>query len=101
MDSSLTRRDALKGIISAGTVACVQPATALQPDSPITLPSGHVEISLTTISPQTVRITVQSIAGGELLPLAADGALQTESPGHLVARVRSLFGTRKIGRAHV
>ena len=66
MDSSLTRRDALKGMISAGTIALVQPAKSLERDSPITLTSSQVEIALATISPQTVRITVQPIVGGEV-----------------------------------
>ena len=103
MDSSLTRRDALKGMISAGTIALVQPATALQQESAITVSSGQVEVSLTTVSPKTVRITVQVFEGGEVALLPVDGAVVTERPGQTVARIRSLSGSRTIqcGDLHV
>jgi alpha-glucosidase (family GH31 glycosyl hydrolase) len=103
MESSLTRRDALKGMISAGAIAFVKPATALQQDSPITVSSGQVEIALTTISPKTVRISVQPVDGVTVSPLPVDGALEAEKPGQAVARIRSLSGSRTIqcGDLHV
>ncbi len=106
MDSSLTRREALKGMISAGTIALVQPASALQPESPITLSSGPVEVALATFSPHTVRITIQSIESGPAASLLNDDALDTnkpEQPGRQVMRVHALSGASvfQCGELHV
>jgi hypothetical protein len=45
MDSPLTRRNALKGMISAGTLALIQPTSSLAQEPPISLSSGPIEIA--------------------------------------------------------
>ena len=116
MDSSFNRRDALKGMLSAGAMALVQPASALphaspsqkslSQESPISVGASPVELALTAISPLTVRITVQAIEAGSVAPLPVDGALVKEQWGRPSARLRTLTGSRtvkcgEIGRAHV
>ena len=96
MDSPLTRRNALKGMISAGTLALIQPTSSLAQEPPISLSSGPIEIALTTISPRTVRITVQPIEAGGIQPLPVDGALVKEQWGTPIARLREFRGSRTI-----
>jgi len=104
MDTSLTRRDALKGLFSAGTIALVQPASALPQDSPILLSANPVELTITTVSPHTARITIRPIEDGAAVPLPVDGALVTEQSEKQPAfRIRSLSGpsTFQCGTLHV
>jgi len=99
LHDSLTRRAALKGMLSAGTLALARPAAAMLPDSP----ADPLEISLFAVSPRTVRITVQPLRNGEPVPLPADGALVDASPKSPIARLRNFSGTRTIqcGRQRV
>lgn len=94
MASSFSRRDALRGMVSAGTLALIEPASALLPELPLSIASGPIEISVTAVSPRTVRITVQATEGGKAVPLVSDGALLDRSWGSPVARVRALSGSR-------
>ena len=102
MNDSLSRRAALKGMLSAGTLALTRPAT-----SPLHMlsdaMSGELEISLFSINPHTVRITVQPVREGVAAPLPSDGALIESLPASPVARLRSFHGTRNIrcGELHV
>jgi alpha-glucosidase (family GH31 glycosyl hydrolase) len=95
MENSFTRRDALKGIISAGTVALVQPASALAQEGPINVSSKPVEVIVTPISAHTVRITVQPVAGENNASIN-DGALVKEQWGKPIARLRSLKGPHTV-----
>lgn len=96
MDSPFTRRDALKGMISTGAAALIKPPSALVHASPILISSRPVEVTLTSISAQTVRITVQVIQDGKILPLPDDAALCKEQWGRPVERVRAIDGARTI-----
>jgi hypothetical protein len=69
MDSPFTRRDALKGMVSTGAAALIKPPSTLAHSSPILISSRPVEVTLTSITAQTVRITVQAIQEGKTLPL--------------------------------
>lgn len=103
MNDSLTRRAALKGMLSTGTLALTRPAASpLQMLSPAET-SGEMEISLFSINPHTVRITVQPIREGGAAPLLSDGAVLESLPTSPVARLRSFHGTRNIrcGEMHV
>ena len=104
MDSPFTRRDALKGMISTGAAALIKPPSRLVDASSSILISSHpVEVTLTSVSAQTVRITVQAIQDGKTLPLPVDGALCKEQWGQPVAKVRSINGphTTKCGDLRV
>lgn len=93
MDSPFTRRDTLKGMISAGTLAWVKATSAIAQESPISLSSGPVEIALTTITPRTVRISVQPVVAGRAASLPVDGALVKEQWGRPLIRLRTLAGS--------
>jgi alpha-glucosidase (family GH31 glycosyl hydrolase) len=96
MDNPFTRRDALKGMISTGAAALIGPPSTLVHASPILIASRPVEVSLTSICAQTVRITVQPIQDGKTLPIPDDGALCKEQWGAPVERVRTLDGSRVV-----
>ena len=94
MDDALTRRDAIRGMVSTGTLALIKPASTLAQEPALAASSDQVEISLTTISPRTVRITAQLVKDGQTVPLQSDGALLDEHWGSPFARLRALSGSR-------
>ncbi len=91
MENSLTRRDALKGILTAGAVAIAKPASALSPED-LQISAQPAEIVITPVSAHTVRVTIQRVTE-ENAALLTDGALIKEQFGKPVARVRSVAGT--------
>jgi alpha-glucosidase (family GH31 glycosyl hydrolase) len=94
MDDALTRRDAIRGMVSTGALALIKPASTLAQEPALAASSDQVEISLTTISPRTVRITAQLVKDGQTVPLQSDGALLDEHWGSPFARLRALSGSR-------
>src|SRR5258708_3825198 len=89
---SMTRRRALKdGATAIGAVA-VSRSLAVAQDSPIQVAGRPVEIVLTSISPQTVRVTIQPLENGRVPPAVPDGALVREDFEDPVQRVRNLRG---------
>ena len=96
MSDTFNRRDVLGGLVSAGTLALVTPASALLQQTPLRLASQPVEVSLASLGSQTVRITVQAIKDGQALPLPSDGALLDEHLGTPIARLRELSGSRTL-----
>src|SRR5487761_2157393 len=103
MKDSFSRRDAIKGVASAGTLALIKPASAMLPESPLVVNSAEVEIAVTTVSARTVRITVQPVRDGRAVPLPSDGALLREEWDQHVARMRTLSSARTLpsGNLHV
>lgn len=103
MHDSLTRRTALKGMLSTGTLALARPAAALLPTTSLAEESGEVEMALFSINAYTVRITVRAAGEGKAEAPAPDGALVDTLPADPVARLRSFHGTRNIrcGELHI
>jgi alpha-glucosidase/alpha-D-xyloside xylohydrolase len=83
-------------MLSTGAAALIKPPSTLGRTSAIQLSSRPVEVTLTSISAETVRITVQGLEDGETLPLPEDGALCKDQWGRAVARVRAIEGSRTI-----
>jgi alpha-glucosidase (family GH31 glycosyl hydrolase) len=96
MKDSFTRRDALKGMVSAGTLALMKPASAVVQEPALAAAADQVEISITSISPRTVRITAQPLRDGQVVPLSSDGALVDEQWGPPLVRLRALSGPRTL-----
>ena len=95
MPKPVTRRKALKNVATAGAALLGQTIGYSQ-GTPIRIAGRAVEIGLTSVSLQTVRITIQPIENGNLQPIASDGALIQENWGKPVARLRTLGGERSI-----
>src|SRR3954469_3848346 len=96
MTDQLSRRGALKAVISAGTMAILAPACPALAEAPISVQSGPVEITITPISEHTVRVTAQRVRDGMAVPLPLDGAVVEREWGSAATRIRSLGGPRTI-----
>jgi alpha-glucosidase len=94
MKDRFSRREAIKGAMSAGALGFIEPALGKRAEDPITLASGQVELSITSVSARTVRVTVQRVKDGRAVALSSDGALAREDWGSPVARLRALAGMR-------
>ncbi|HKX28501.1 MAG TPA: TIM-barrel domain-containing protein [Blastocatellia bacterium] len=75
MNEKPSRRAALKGLGSAGIAALIktQPSAAEEPG--IQIGGQPVEIAISSVSPQTVRISAAPIVDGRAQPIPDDGAL--------------------------
>ena len=93
MHDSLTRRAAIKGLLTTGTLALARPAAAMLPAASL---ADQPEISLYSVSPRTVRITVQPLKDGNPIPLPSDGALADTSVQSPAARLRGVSGSRTV-----
>ena len=67
MTDRFNRRDALKAVV-AGTMALIEPLRAEVPHPQLTLRSTPVELSVTTVSAHTVRLTVLPVENGKAQP---------------------------------
>src|ERR1051326_7644446 len=88
--NQITRRRALKTVAAAG------PGLMLAQGKAIRITEREVEVTVTSVSPQTVRITVRPLENGRPAPVPADGALVKESWGQPVARLRTLSSARRV-----
>jgi alpha-glucosidase (family GH31 glycosyl hydrolase) len=93
MSRVITRRGMLKNA-AAGGGALLGHGLGLCQDTPLQVAGRPVEIALSTVSPQTARITIQAIEDARLQPVLVDGALVKESWGQPVARLRTIGNAR-------
>ncbi len=95
MKTTLSRRDALKGLVSAGALSCVPAVAASTGEAPIVVAWKPVEVSFTGIGRHTVRVTVQGIEGGSPQPIPEDGALvKSRGDEPAATRLRTLGSPR-------
>ena len=71
MKPPISRRDALRTVATAGAGAFLEPVKALAQQKPLEIAGKPVELTLTAVTPQTVRITIQPIVSGQPAPVAA------------------------------
>src|SRR5262245_50075309 len=97
MTKPISRRDALKsmGCASAGALLNVQ-QTALAQYAAIQVTGRPVEISLTSVSAQTARLSVTSIENGKALPIPSDGSLVEQTWPAPVAKITTLPRERSV-----
>jgi hypothetical protein len=81
---------------TAGSGAVVGRGLAFAEETPIQIAGRSVEITLTPVSPQTVRVTIQPIENGQVQPVPIDGALIKENWGKPAARFRTLANSRSV-----
>jgi alpha-glucosidase len=94
MNDRLSRRDALRAVVSASAMALIESSRAADSETPISIASAPVEISVFSISPRTVRITLRPIKDGSSIQVASDGALVHEEWTPQVAHIQSLSASR-------
>jgi alpha-glucosidase/alpha-D-xyloside xylohydrolase len=95
MNDHFSRRDALKAVISAGTLALIKPASTAIPELLISIASMPVEVGVITVSPHTVRITIQPTHIGKPASLDSDGALVQRARSPHLLQLRTLPGPRR------
>jgi alpha-glucosidase/alpha-D-xyloside xylohydrolase len=96
MKDQFTRRDALKSVLAAGTMAMIEPTGAQAPEPLLSVGSTPVELGIANVSARTVRITTQPVRDGKVQPLEPDGALVESGWGPALAQIRSLGGPRTV-----
>jgi alpha-glucosidase/alpha-D-xyloside xylohydrolase len=95
MRSRITRREALLHAATAGAGIVRSVPQALAQQRPLQIGTKPIEVTLTAVTPQTVRIVVQPVEDGKLKAIPQDGALVKEDFGPAAARVR-VAGVRTI-----
>src|SRR5271156_56429 len=96
MKKTLSRREALKSVATAGAGALLGPALAIPQDGSIQVAGRPVEVTITAASQQTVRITLHPFGSGQPRPIPEPGSLVKENWGQPAARLRTLFGSRNV-----
>ena len=95
MKSTMTRRHAVTAVVAAGTNTLLGKVHSFAA-APLQVAGVPVEISLTPVTPETVRITIQSIQNGNAIPVPSDGALAHESWGRPAARFQTVSGSKRV-----
>ena len=88
MSPQWNRRDVLKGLVAASAGLMVPAARQAVPDNTRTTTQA-VEIQITSVSPQTFRLSVLPVKGGAVASVPSDGSLVQESWGAPIATLRS------------
>src|SRR5499426_2166646 len=91
----ITRRTVLRNVATAGAGALFAPIAAAQ-DKPIQIAGKPVEVTLTAVTPHTVRIAIQPLENGLPRPIPRDGALVREDFGKPQAKLRALAASRDV-----
>jgi alpha-glucosidase (family GH31 glycosyl hydrolase) len=97
MATSIRRREALRQIAAAGAGALLAPQVLRGQGAPIVVGGKPVEITITSVSASTVRITVAEITGSAGSTLPNQGALVAAATGRAVARPRTAFSAVNAG----
>jgi alpha-glucosidase (family GH31 glycosyl hydrolase) len=77
-------------------MALVRPVSAAFPGTPLSILSTPIELSISTVSPRTVRIGVLPIRDGKSVGVDVDGALTRQQWSPPVAQIRSLSAARTV-----
>src|SRR5882672_937714 len=93
MSKLSTRRQALKSITTVGVLG---QGIARAQDAAIQIAGRPVEIAVSSVSPQTVRLTIQPLENGQPQAIPVDGALVKEDWGRPIARLRTLDSLRSV-----
>ena len=96
MNEPVTRRQALKNAAAAGAGVLLGEGIAQSQEAPLQIAGFPVEVVLTSVSAEHVRLTIVPLDNGQLRPIPSDGALVKEDWGQPVARARSASSLRSV-----
>src|SRR5690348_10101683 len=96
MHNSIDRRLALRRL---GAAALLH-KSALPANTNIYVGNRPVEIAITAVSPQTVRLTVAPLTGGKAEPVPDDGSLVQQTWPRPGARISALAGAKTVHAAN-
>jgi alpha-glucosidase (family GH31 glycosyl hydrolase) len=88
MAKTISRRDALKGLTTAGAGALLSSSVAAQ-DTPLLIAGRPVELTVGTVSPETMRLSIVSVENGIPQPVPLDGSLASQLRSTPVLRLTS------------
>ena len=106
MSEPISRRDALKHLGVVGAGLALHGTTLRGRFQDIVVAGQPVELTVASLSPSTVRLTLRPLQGGRPDPVPFTGALAEDDPGDAVARgrdgarVRRRKGRRPGGALH-
>jgi hypothetical protein len=87
------RREALKNIATAGAGALLTGEAVFPRERTIEIAGRPIEVTITAITPQTVRVTIHPIENGQPVPVPRDGALIQADWSEPALRWRPIAGT--------
>lgn len=96
MKKSLSRRAVLKTIGSASAIALSQPASLLAQTAALEIAGKPVEITVSSVSPDTVRLSIAPLINGQPQPIPHDGALLQQTWSKPLARITSLSRAQQV-----
>ena len=96
-----TRRDALKQVMAASGGLALAPNIVWGQQSGITIAGRQTQIAVWSVSPSTIRITVQPIVGGTAQEAVNRGALVEAANGRNAGRWRDAFAPATVGDLRV
>src|SRR5262250_3817057 len=94
MNEKLSRRKALKGIGSAGVVALLDAQSLTAQEAAIRIAGQPVEIVISMVSAETLRLSIVPIVNGKPQPIPYDGSLAQQTWSRSAARLTSLTRAR-------
>src|SRR2546423_10477303 len=96
MTKPISRREALKSFGAVGAGALLSSRMTLAQDATIRVAGRSVEIALTSVSPQTVRLSIVPIENGKPQPIPLDGSLIAQTWPKPVARLTTLVREQSV-----
>ncbi len=97
MSKPISRRKTLKSLASAGAGAMLSPRLISGVrDSSLHIAGRPVELSLTSISPQTLRLSIVAIENGKPVPIPLDGSLVQQTWPQPLARLTTLSAEQSL-----
>lgn len=95
MTKSISRRDTLKRLGSAGAGALLPVSLSAQ-DAALRVTGRAVELSLTAVSAHTIRLTIAPLDNGKPLPIPNDGSLIVPASIKASTRLTTLARERSV-----
>ena len=92
----IPRREVLKSFGSAGAGVLLGSRTTRAQDATIRITGRPVEIALSSVSPQTVRLSIVPVEGGKPQAIPYDGSLAQQAWSPPCARLKSLARAQSV-----
>src|SRR5262245_2112919 len=96
MTEKISRREALKGMSSAGVIALIEARSLSAREAEIRIAGQPIEIAISSVSAATVRLSVTPVANGQPQPIPSDGSLAQQTWSAPAARITSLPRARQV-----
>jgi alpha-glucosidase (family GH31 glycosyl hydrolase) len=92
---SYSRREALR-TMAVASAAAILPGAGMAQSQPVRISGNDIEIQLTSVSQNTLRLTLLPISDGKIGAVPTDGSLVRTDWGHPAAVLRDGFDERSV-----